>query len=124
MYSCSLAKGGIKSTNALRTLYGTVSITGRALDGIAVVSDIVTSRDPRAASRSLAEIIQMFKRTRATLGDSMLAREGRFYRMDSILNAVGNILGTVRKLSPLVHQVHLDCIASLLSRTYEKSPFK
>jgi thiamine-phosphate diphosphorylase / hydroxyethylthiazole kinase len=93
----------------LRTLYGTVSLTGRAFDGIAVVSDIVTSREPRMASSALAEIVRAFKATHAA--QVMLATEARSYARENILNSVGIILENVRKLGPLVHQVYLDLVA-------------
>lgn len=116
MYTCACwRKGGIKSTNALRTLYGTVSITGHAFDGVAVVSDIVTSRDPRAASNTLAEIVQVFKSAQTSQVDSALAGAGRLYAVENILDGVGIILGTVRERSPLVHQVHLFAITHLLN---------
>jgi thiamine-phosphate diphosphorylase / hydroxyethylthiazole kinase len=95
-------KGGIKSTNALRTLHGAVSMTGHAFDGIAVVSDIVTSSDPRAVSSRLAEVVKTFKRMQILPVDSTPAGG---YTKENILKNVGVLLDTVRKVNPLVHQV-------------------
>jgi len=92
----AVAIGGIKSTNALRTLHGTVSTTGHALDGIAVVSDIMNSVDPLASARSLSNTIRAFK------SYSVLSPE---HTAESIKTSVSSLLGIIKSLKPLVHQI-------------------
>ncbi|KNZ76685.1 putative thiamine biosynthetic bifunctional enzyme [Termitomyces sp. J132] len=56
----AVAIGGIKIKNLLRTLHGSVSRTGRALDGVAIVSEIMASGDPRQAAITLSTIFNSF----------------------------------------------------------------
>ncbi|KAH9063611.1 thiamine biosynthetic bifunctional enzyme, partial [Lactarius vividus] len=46
------------STNSLHTLHGCASPTGHALDGVAVVSEIVASPEPQAAARRLVQTLR------------------------------------------------------------------
>ena len=102
--------GGIKATNLLRTLHGTVSSTGHALDGIAVISEIVASTEPRRATETLANILSAFRAdfphppgldTRLT---SDLYVTGDL-SPETVLEGVVQLLETIRGLNPLVHQV-------------------
>lgn len=96
--------GGIKSTNVLRTLHGSVSTTGHALDGVAVVSDIVGSSDPSASARTLFDIIRAFKSSSVEVpGPSTLST--LVYNPEYIKASVSNLLGVTKSLRPLVHQV-------------------
>lgn len=94
---------GINARNVLHCLWGSVSPTGHALDGVAVVSDIMASQDPYAAAKSLTTLIRGFYRS--PYWTSVPAPHTR-YTVESIKNGVGAILQAVRKHSPLVHQVH------------------
>jgi len=49
--------GGINGGNLARVLHGSVAPSGRRLDGVAVISAIIGSPDPRSRSRELREII-------------------------------------------------------------------
>ncbi|KIM78882.1 hypothetical protein PILCRDRAFT_75085 [Piloderma croceum F 1598] len=100
----AVAIGGIKSTNALRTLHGTISTTGHALDGIAVVSDIMNSADPLASARSLSSTIRAFKSYSAQVpsASSVLSPE---HTAESIKTSVSSLLGIIKSLKPLVHQI-------------------
>lgn len=93
--------GGIKSTNLLRTLHGCVSTTNHALDGVAVVSDIVASREPRVAAEKLFKILEVFKARNIGLDIT----PGNISSKEEILKGVIELMNTVRKSNPLVHQV-------------------
>lgn len=104
--------GGIKAGNLLRTLYGSVSSTGRALDGVAVVSEIVASQNPKQATEKLSRIFKAFKVEFAltpargwTLPSSLYGQELATPTTDAILEGVGKLMVKVREISPLVHQV-------------------
>ncbi|EMD37498.1 hypothetical protein CERSUDRAFT_105469 [Gelatoporia subvermispora B] len=98
----AVAIAGIKSTNALQCLHGAVSKTGRPLDGLAVVSDIIASTDPRSASRRLATVINAFKAR--PLHTFSLASPSSYAR-DTLLKSVGIMLAAIKQNSPLVHQI-------------------
>lgn len=113
----ALAIGGIKSTNLLRTLHGTVSSTGHALDGIAVISEIVSSTEPRRATETLANILSAFRAdfphppgldTRLT---SDLYVTGDL-SPEAVLEGVVQLLETIRGLNPLVHQITNTVVAT------------
>lgn len=79
---------------------------GNALDGVAVISAIVSASDPEAAARQLSAQVTSFKRAHsfamppftpfAPSGSGALAQ---------MLETVGELLHTVRKTTPLVHQI-------------------
>ena len=98
--------GGIKSTNVLRTLHGAVSTTGRTLNGIAVVSDIVGSSDPTASARTLFDAIRAFKLSSVRAQDALSAPDQE-HTPESIKYSASKLLGVIKTLNPLVHQVIL-----------------
>ena len=104
-FHCS--PGGIKSTNLLRTLHGTVSSTNHALDGVAVVSDIVASSEPQVAAETLRTILSQFRQShyRHPLGleESLLAAGPT--TSNFIIEAVLFLMKEIKKRNPLVHQV-------------------
>lgn len=79
---------------------------GNSLDGVALISAIVSSSDPEKAARQLSDQVASFKRTNsfdmppfspfAPSGPDALA---------TMLETVGELLHTVRKTTPLVHQI-------------------
>lgn len=91
--------GGIKSTNAVRTLFGSITASGKSLDGLAVVSDIVASREPLIAAKKLKDAVTLFKASRIKFSSV------DEYTTESLRRSVGEALRSVRELSPLVHQV-------------------
>jgi thiamine-phosphate diphosphorylase / hydroxyethylthiazole kinase len=97
--------GGIKANNALRVLWGTVSSSQHALDGLAVVSEIVGSTEPRQRAEKLASIIKAFKASQqvAAIPGSLAIR--KTYTIDDILETSGQLLKDLRRLRPVVHQV-------------------
>lgn len=100
----SFSSGGIKAHNLLRTLHGSVSTTGHSLDGVAIVSEIVASPEPRLAAERLSSIIRSFKALSAS--PSVLA-ESADESHARILEGVTRLIEHVRDSSPLIHQVSL-----------------
>ncbi|KAF6763224.1 thiamine biosynthetic bifunctional enzyme [Ephemerocybe angulata] len=81
---------GIKTSNLWRTLYGGVSVTGHALDGVAVVSEIVASQDPRGVANSLSKIVKDLQ----------------------ISTRASELISKTRDISPLVHQITNNVVAT------------
>ena len=106
--SHALTAGGIKSTNALHCLHGSVSTTGHALDGLAVVSDIVASSEPKAAAGRLASIIRAFK----SAPPPVFSISGSQYTADNIKEKVASLVPAVRRHGPLVQQVRIEPLSS------------
>ncbi|KAH9484936.1 putative thiamine biosynthetic bifunctional enzyme [Psilocybe cubensis] len=100
----AVAIGGINSVNLLRTLHGCVTVKNRSLDGVAVVSDIMASADPRCASKKLKEILVNFQRHHKFY---CLRHRGRpdIVTVDSVVNGVAELMDEVKKERPLVHQI-------------------
>ncbi|KAG5643447.1 hypothetical protein DXG03_000920 [Asterophora parasitica] len=97
----AVAIGGIKSTNLLRTLHGSVSSTNHALDGVAVVSDIVGSQEPRLAAGKLLRILRDFRADPPPAIISSLELPAERV----IVDKVAEVMSTVRSINPLVHQI-------------------
>ncbi|KAL1747054.1 Hydroxyethylthiazole kinase family-domain-containing protein [Schizophyllum fasciatum] len=97
----AVAIGGINAGNLARTLQGAVSDGGRALDGVAVVSDIMASRDPGAAAGRLAAIVRAFKEGRARASSAPSAG----LHVPDLLDGVVRLMEVVREINPLVHQI-------------------
>ncbi|KAL6310475.1 thiamine phosphate synthase superfamily [Sparassis latifolia] len=101
----AVAIAGIKSTNVLHCLHGSISTTGRALDGVAVVSDIVASPEPRSAAQRIATTVRAFKAcSHNTFSLSHLPTRPA-YTARGILAHVGANLEAVKKFSPLTQQI-------------------
>lgn len=106
--------GGINSTNILRVLYGSVSKLNRPLDGVAVVSDIMASAEPRFAAERLLKTIRAFTDETSPRPASGLYSSGRL-SLEHVLEGVVRLMETVRELNPLVHQVYIfSGISSIL----------
>lgn len=103
----AVAIGGIKSTNLLRTLHGCASPTGHALDGVAVVSDIVASSEPQAAARRLAQMFRAWAAAASRGPTAFLITPGQkaHYTPEAIAAAAAALLDGVRRVRPLVHQI-------------------
>ena len=111
MYT-SPSTAGINSRTVLHCLWGSVSPSGRQLDGVAVVSDIMAAQDAYAASKKLSDIIQSFYRSSFRTFSQPLSPTSS-YTADGLKSAVGTILDAVKQFSPLVHQVSiLPCLSS------------
>lgn len=97
----TVAIGGIKWTNVLRTMHG-IRSSGpslRGLDGVAVVSDIVASNTPFDAAKRLSTAV----RAVLTLPkpDASLAS----VTADTLLQRAVSAFALIRKHTPLVHQI-------------------
>lgn len=115
--------GGIKANNLLRTLHGTVSSTGHTLDGIAVVSEIISSQNPRVAAACLSKVLHSFRaRFSATvprgcvLASSLYDKNGRVSTRFQILEGVQTLMTKIREIGPLVHQVCTDSRIGVVRR--------
>jgi thiamine-phosphate diphosphorylase/hydroxyethylthiazole kinase len=97
----SVAIGGIKSSNALRVLSGAVSDDHLALDGVAVVSEIMAASDSRAAAEKLAAAVRSFKEAHS----NFLTAQPATNDLQQLPSVLGRILGDVRQHRPVVHQV-------------------
>ncbi|KAK0505022.1 thiamine biosynthetic bifunctional enzyme Thi4 [Armillaria luteobubalina] len=95
----AVAIGGIKQSNLLRTLHRSVSSTGHSLDGVAVVSEIVASRDPKTISEELRSILNIFKNNTSSFQCTSLLKP------DSIVEEVIRLMGNVKDSNPLIHQI-------------------
>jgi thiamine-phosphate diphosphorylase / hydroxyethylthiazole kinase len=95
--------GGIKATNLLRTLHGSVSRTNHALDGVAIVSEIMASPQPKEAATRLRGIIQQFRNSRSI--ERAFASSDNGYITEQISNGVAHLFEHMKAVSPLVHQV-------------------
>lgn len=103
----AVAIGGIKSTNLLRTLHGCASPTGHALDGVAVVSDIVVSPEPQAAARRLAQTFCAWAAaaSRGPISFPVTPEHKKFYTVEGFAFVAAALVNTVRRVRPLVHQI-------------------
>ncbi|KAI6046175.1 Hydroxyethylthiazole kinase family-domain-containing protein [Pisolithus marmoratus] len=97
----AVAIGGIRSDNLLRTLHGSISPSGHKLDGIAVVSEIVASRDPYETSRTLRETYAAWY----TFIAEQQAKPSIVYTADNVKTGVANLMGVIRATTPLIHQI-------------------
>ncbi|KAF8658338.1 hypothetical protein AX16_002104 [Volvariella volvacea WC 439] len=107
----AVAIGGIKSSNLLRTLHGTVSKTGHALDGVAVVSEIAASAEPHKAAERLKQVLKAFKAgPSASLGIGLASLVP--VTPGVLLDGVEKLMVEVKRLNPLVHQITNNVVAT------------
>lgn len=102
----------------LRTLYGSVSSTRHALDGVAVVSEIIASRNPKEAASRLAGIIQAFRAEFAivqgwTFESKLYGQNDAPPTTDEILDRVVKLMAKIKELGPLVHQVWMQPLVDI-----------
>lgn len=100
LFQLNVTSGGIKSSNILRTLHGSVSTTGHGLDGVAVVSEIVASPEPSKSARKLKEAYRSWLNPIKQLGEVLPS-----YTADSIIDGVVDLLRIIKETKPLIHQV-------------------
>ncbi|KAG9316499.1 Hydroxyethylthiazole kinase family-domain-containing protein [Chiua virens] len=93
----AVAIGGIKSSNLLRTLHGSVSNTGHRLDGVAVISEIVTSPEPSKVANNLRESYRRWS--------NLTGQSSPSYTTDTIKDAVSDLLRVTKETKPLIHQI-------------------
>ncbi|EAU91149.1 thiamine biosynthetic bifunctional enzyme [Coprinopsis cinerea okayama7 len=105
----AVAIGGIKSTNLWRTLHGGVTTTGSALDGVAVVSEIMGSPEPKSAAEKLSSIVKAFKKEHARVTE---LRASQRLTKESIIGQVAELVKKIRDVNPLVHQITNHVVAT------------
>ncbi|KZT58585.1 HK-domain-containing protein [Calocera cornea HHB12733] len=98
----SVAIGGIKSTNLLRSMHGAVGPdSSRTLDGVAVISEIVGSTTPKAAAANLKKLITAF------LGSSpsIITIASGPRTPEALVSGVVKLFQTIREETPIIHQI-------------------
>lgn len=102
-----LTPGGIHLPNLPQLLHASISPEkDNHLAGIAVISDIVGSTDPRGAAQELKVVLDSFYRGRGTkVAGLFRTKEGLSEK--ELLDGVGSLMQVTRKETPLVNQVRL-----------------
>ncbi|TEY51142.1 hypothetical protein BOTCAL_0270g00030 [Botryotinia calthae] len=96
----TVAIGGINSSNLHRVLYQSAS-EGKQLDGVAIVSAIISAQDAEKAASELAELI----RTPAPFALANLPHDQKIEDLRELLLQVPSIVGDVAKKTPLSHNM-------------------
>ncbi|KAL0574696.1 thiamine biosynthetic bifunctional enzyme [Marasmius crinis-equi] len=99
----AVAIGGIKAHNLLRTMYGSVSRTGHPLNGVAVVSEIMASENPKDAAARLSNTLQTFRSGSAI--PLALSFGTNVSTVDKITEQVASLMKHMKEVNPLVHQI-------------------
>lgn len=97
----AVAIGGIKSDNLLRTLHGSISPSGHKLDGIAVVSEIVASREPYKISGTLRDTFAAWN----AYTMKQEAKPSVAYTTENVKSGVADLMHVIRTTNPLIHQI-------------------
>ncbi|KAK4686500.1 thiamine-phosphate diphosphorylase / hydroxyethylthiazole kinase, partial [Tremellales sp. Uapishka_1] len=98
--------GGIHLPNLPQLLHGSLGPNSKNhLDGIAIISDIVSSTTPTAAARDLRNVVDSFKRARRTTPypDKFFAEHTA--GAADYWSRIGDLMNIVREETPLVHQI-------------------
>jgi hypothetical protein len=75
---------------------------------VAVISDIVSSIDPEGSARTLRGIMDSFKRSRSSKGDTAAIFSPSWQRqtkIENLIEGVMSLMNVVKKETPLIHQV-------------------
>lgn len=100
--------GGINASNAQRVIYQTGSYT-RTLDGIAVVSAIISAADPRAAAVELA------RQVREPPGFATMAKAPHPDEARRLVDQVPRVLQQVVAAHPLVHSMMNQVVSNFVA---------
>jgi len=104
-----LILGGVHTPNLPQLLHGSIAPNSRnKLAGVAVISDIVSSVDPQGSARMLRGVMDSFKRSRTTKGDTAAIFSPSWHgptKVESLIEGVMALMGVVKKETPLIHQV-------------------
>ncbi|WWC91700.1 hydroxyethylthiazole kinase [Kwoniella dendrophila CBS 6074] len=114
----AVAIGGIHLPNLPQLLHGSISPKySNSLDGIAIISDIVSSKNPRESASNLREIVDSFKRARKSLNqyqvkggvfDSPFVIEHRNkneFTNDYLIKRVEDLMNVLKDETPLINQL-------------------
>ncbi|CAE6441747.1 unnamed protein product, partial [Rhizoctonia solani] len=100
----AVAIGGIKVHNALHTLHGAVGpITGTALSGLAIVTEIVGAPDASVPAKALTKIIN--SRSKHFHWPALCLAPNTSPSAALLAENAGSLLTALRERSPLVHQI-------------------
>ncbi|KAH7335963.1 putative thiamine biosynthetic bifunctional enzyme [Rhizoctonia solani] len=100
----AVAIGGIKTHNALHTLHGAVGpITGTALSGLAIVTEIVSAPDASIPAKALTKVIN--SRTKHFHWPALCLPANTSPSAALLAENAGSLLTVLREKSPLVHQI-------------------
>ncbi|CAE6518578.1 unnamed protein product [Rhizoctonia solani] len=100
----AVAIGGIKIRNALHTLHGSVGpITGTALAGLAVVTEIVSAPDASIPAKALTKVIN--SRSKHFHWPALCLAANTSPSAALLAENAGSLLTVLREQSPLVHQI-------------------
>ncbi|CAE6471289.1 unnamed protein product [Rhizoctonia solani] len=100
----AVAIGGIKIHNALHTLHGAVGpITGTALSGLAVVTEIVSAPDASIPAKALTKIIN--SRSKHFHWPALCLAANTAPSAALLAETAGSLLTVLREQSPLIHQI-------------------
>lgn len=103
--------GGIHLPNLAHLLHGSIGPESRNhLSGIAVISDIVASQQPKEAALALRDVLDSFKTARQALQHprAIFAAPGlvgKTRSVEDLLAGCAQLMKVVRDQTPLVHQV-------------------
>lgn len=99
-------EGGIKQDNLIRTLHGSVAPNGKALDGVAVISEIVSSQNPFIVSQNLSRSVRSFtERAHPHRIFAPWAVKDDPSGSMGIEHRAAHLITHIRRLTPLVHQI-------------------
>ncbi|KIR62454.1 hydroxyethylthiazole kinase [Cryptococcus bacillisporus CA1873] len=106
----SVAIGGIHLPNVAQLLHASIAPQSRnALDGIAIISDIVASLTPREAAKNLREVVQSFKRARSQLANLEAVYGANLFtsqrNIDDFIKEAVHLTDVIKKATPLVNQM-------------------
>ena len=111
--------GGIHLPNLPQLLHASIApISNHSLDGVAVISDIVSSNAPRKAAQALSKVVASFRAARVAKGDTKAlfapgpsVKEWSERTPEALIAGVQRLLGVVRQETPMIHQVRSADIA-------------
>jgi thiamine-phosphate diphosphorylase/hydroxyethylthiazole kinase len=110
-----LTAGGIHLPNLAHLLHSSISPKDNvALNGIAIISDIVASTTPKDAAKGLKDVLDSFFQHRKGKASREVFGIGGKRSPDVLVAKVGEIMRVVRDKTPMINQVGLlPCIADL-----------
>ncbi|CAE6376035.1 unnamed protein product [Rhizoctonia solani] len=112
----AVAIGGIKIHNALHTLHGAVGpITGTALSGLAVVTEIISAPDASIPAKTLTRIIN--SRSKHFHWPALCLPANTSPSAALLAENAGELLTALREHSPLIHQITNNVVIAQSANT-------
>jgi thiamine-phosphate diphosphorylase/hydroxyethylthiazole kinase len=98
--------GGIHLSNVPHLYHGSVSPRhSRRLDGIAVISDIVSSTNPLKAASDLRDVMEKSRNGVPFAGFEVFSAQPERRTVEELLKGVVGLMQVVKQRKPLAHQV-------------------